>query len=82
MSGIVPGPGPRRRRTPGYRGRHPGIVWIEQHRHELQSNRWVAASASGLVAQSSSNRGLMDAISKKGLKPSDVAIAFISADAM
>ena len=62
--------------------RHPGSVWIEQNRESLPDNHWVAASANGLVAEGATIGELMSEIDRRNAKPADLAIAFITADAV
>jgi len=63
-------------------GKHPGSVWIEQHRASLLNNHWVAASANGLEASATKIDDLMNEIRKKGIHADQVAIAFITRDAL
>jgi hypothetical protein len=62
--------------------RHPGSVWIEQNRSSLHGDRWIAASGDGLEAESNEVKDLMDILRKKQVDPKDVAITFITSDAI
>ena len=66
-------------KVPGYQ-RHPGSVWIEEHRAALPDNYWVAANAGGLVAQDPTMDGLMGQLRVRDINQGDVAITFITSD--
>jgi len=62
--------------------KHPGSSWIDQNRASLPNNRWVAASAKGKVAENAEIGELMAELKQKNIAPTDVAIAYITADAV
>lgn len=64
---------------PNY-SRHPGAIWIDEHRSSLPDRNWVAADGNRLVASAPSYEDLDDQLKSKGISPRAVAIAFICAD--
>lgn len=71
----------RRERVADYT-RHPGSIWIDEHRSTPPNNEWVASNGSKLVAQSASIDGLMDALESNCVNFDEVAIAYISKDSV
>jgi len=62
--------------------RHPGSLWIETNRKTLPNNHWVAASAEGLQASATRIDELVNAIQKQAISPAQLAITFITEDAL
>ena len=60
--------------------RHPGSVWIEENRNQLQNNFWVAANERGLVSEHPTIDGLIQSLEQQGIGLRDVAVAYISSD--
>ena len=62
--------------------RHPGSIWIEEHPDELPRDKWVAADESGLRAIDDTINGLSVQIRDLNISQEDIAIAFITSDAI
>lgn len=58
--------------------KHEGSIWIEENRHALKDNFWVAANRFGLVADDQTIDGLIEKIEEKHFQLSDLSIAFIT----
>jgi len=64
------------------RVQHPGSKWIIEHRASLPTNCWVAASAKGLEAENAEIGELMSDLRRKNVDVINVAIAYITPDAV
>ncbi|MBV9850408.1 MAG: hypothetical protein JO250_12095 [Armatimonadetes bacterium] len=78
---AVSAPARQGQRQPDYQ-RHPGSEWIDIHRASLPNNEWAAANQAGLVGTAPSIDDLMAKVRAQNIEPADVAIAFITADAL
>jgi hypothetical protein len=62
--------------------RHPGSIWIDDNRSTLPNNEWVASNGSKMVAHASSIDELLGALHSKNVNVDEVAIAYITTDAV
>ena len=68
-------------RVPDYKSL-PGSTWIDDNRATLPENQWVAADDSGFLAANPSIDHLMDTLRDAQVNLEQVAIAFITSDAV
>jgi hypothetical protein len=82
IKGLVMRPPVRQRKALPGQTPHPGSKWIDANKTSLPDNEWVAANRFGLVASDDTIDGLMAKIKDKNVDLADVAIAFITSDAL
>jgi hypothetical protein len=56
---------------------HAGSIWMDQNWGSLPAGFWVAASASGIVAEDRDYDLMLAAVSRQGIALSDVAIILV-----
>lgn len=76
-----PAPARQGQRQSGHQ-RHPGSEWIDANRATLPNNEWVAAGQAGLIGTAPSFDDLMAKVQAQNLPAADVAVAFITGEAL
>ena len=71
----MPGPG-------SFGARNRGTDWLEKNRASLPDNQWVAVSGDGLVAARDRIDELTAYLQHQRIDPTDLAITFITSDAV
>lgn len=82
MKSLMMHPPVRQGKLTPKQARNPGSEWIDANRSGLPDNEWVAADAFGFVAADGTIDGLMAKINDKQVDLEQVAIAFITSDAL
>lgn len=59
---------------------HPGSQWLQRNWNELPPDRWVAANATGLVAESPNFETLLSQLSESTVPMQQISIAFVTFD--
>lgn len=56
---------------------HPGSIWLESHWAQLHQDVWLAANATGIVAEAQDVVDLYSKLQLLGVKLAEVTIAYV-----